>query len=184
MKDRTWTISNGLSFLRLLLALPIVILLLSERTDLRWWGVGMMFFAAATDIADGWLARLLHQESEFGRMLDPIADKIGIGATALVLVIRGDIPAWFVVLIIVRDATILMGGMYVKKRKGVVLPSNYVGKAAVLVLGLFLAYAAVPVATSNVIKEGFLAVGVIMLLISFLVYLRRFVQEISPERNR
>ena len=56
--------------------------------------------AVTTDALDGYFARLLHQESELGKVIDPLADKIGVGIVVVLLLIFGDIPLWFALLVL------------------------------------------------------------------------------------
>ena len=49
----------------------------------NWYALGLMMLGAMTDMLDGWLARRLNQVTNFGRIIDPIADKIGIGLVLL-----------------------------------------------------------------------------------------------------
>ncbi len=99
------TLPNLLSLLRLL-AIPLVLLFMLER-DLTW---ALIFFVGAglTDNLDGLLARLLRQKTVFGMYLDPIADKLLISSSFLVLAITGEVP-WLVTgLVLARDLAIIL----------------------------------------------------------------------------
>ncbi len=93
MAHRNWTISNGLSFLRILLVIPIAVLLL--QPEHRMLVVGLLLFAALTDLFDGYLARMLNEVSDFGKIIDPLADKIAVGVVCLILMVQGKVPLWF-----------------------------------------------------------------------------------------
>ncbi len=67
--------------------------------------------AAITDILDGYLARKFNQVTEFGKIIDPLADKIAIGAIIIKLFIIGVIPLYYFFMIIVRDVLIFLGGI-------------------------------------------------------------------------
>lgn len=75
--------------------------------QLVWWAFGLFLFAAITDFVDGWLARRLHQITQFGRIADPFADKILIcGAMVMMLEFpraAAILPAWMVVIVIARE---------------------------------------------------------------------------------
>lgn len=80
------TLPNLLTFLRLLIV-PILAVLFYIPGESARWGVFILFFVAAvTDFFDGYLARIWHQDSPFGRMLDPIADKILVAVVLFLLV--------------------------------------------------------------------------------------------------
>lgn len=173
MEDRIWTISNALSLLRILLVAPIV-LLLHDVDAMRIWAVALMVIAASTDTLDGWLARRLGQETELGRILDPLADKVAVGVVAVVLTLQGYIPLWFVVAALGRDLLILAGGLYVKRKKGRVLPSNMLGKVAVTVMAIYLVIAVLNLEQLELVELGLLVASCAMLALSFAAYVVRF----------
>ena len=136
------TISNLLSLSRIALALAFAIVMVTDVPSAELWGLGLLLLAVVTDKLDGDIARWLGQETTWGRILDPLADKIGVGVVSVVLVVRGLVPVWFVAFLVARDLLILSGGILLRVRQGVVLPSNTTGKwtvgviAAALILGL------------------------------------------------
>ena len=78
------------------LAVPVVagLLLWSNDHWTRWAALGVYTAAAITDFFDGYLARAWQQQSPIGRMLDPIADKLLVAATLLVLVSDRTLAGW------------------------------------------------------------------------------------------
>ena len=90
-----------------------------------------------SDFFDGYASRKLNQVSEIGKWLDPIADK----ACAVVLFSYvwwiGMVPAWFFLLVIVRDVVIMAGSLYIRKKRGKVAMSVWTGKVAVFILSLY-----------------------------------------------
>ena len=66
--------------------IPVLVVLVWVGTDqLRWIALGVYTFACITDYFDGYLARILNHQSAMGRLFDPIADKLLVGACLLVL---------------------------------------------------------------------------------------------------
>ncbi|MCE7934379.1 MAG: CDP-alcohol phosphatidyltransferase family protein, partial [Chlorobi bacterium CHB2] len=126
-----WTLSNGLSALRMLLVVPTWFTLAS---GMRLATVALFILSALTDVLDGWLARKRNEVSDLGKILDPLADKVYVGVVVVVMLLQGMLPLWFVLVVLGRDLLILVGGILFERRTGVVLPSNYPGKIAVLVL--------------------------------------------------
>ena len=127
-----WTIPNGLSVLRLLGVPFFLWLLLGPHAD--GWALVVLMVSGFTDWADGVLARKLNQLSDFGAMLDPLADRLYILATLLGLVLRHVIPLWLAVVIVGRDL-ILAGSLVVLRRHGYAPPAvHYLGKAATFCL--------------------------------------------------
>ncbi len=99
-------IPNLLSLLRLVLV-PVVVILLMDGSYLK----ALIVFAVSglTDGLDGFLARILKQQTRLGAYLDPIADKALLASSFLTLAIIGVIPGWLTVIVISRDCIILLG---------------------------------------------------------------------------
>ena len=91
-----------------------------------------------TDVLDGYFARKRNEVSELGKIVDPLADKISIITISLIMVLTGIIPLWFFLVIMSRDILILSGGLYIKRKTGIVLQSNIIGKWTVFVIGFTL----------------------------------------------
>lgn len=174
MKGEFLTASNLLSIARAVLIIPFALVMLLPETPLRWAGAGLLALAGVTDKLDGVLARKYHQETEWGRVLDPLADKVGIAAVATVMLILRDIPVWFLSALVIRDLLIFLGGLYLRLKRGVVLGSNTAGKWTFGIVGgtLFLRLLDVVPA----LTVWLLDLCAAMLLVSFLMYCGRFVQ--------
>jgi cardiolipin synthase len=130
--DRILTIPNLLSGLRLL-GVPLFLwLLLGPHAD--GWAIAVLALSGISDWADGVLARKLNQQSDFGAMLDPLADRLYILATLVGLVLRHVIPLWLAVILVARDL-VLAGALWLLKRHGYGPPEvHYLGKAATFCL--------------------------------------------------
>lgn len=125
---------------------------------------------------DGVLARRLNQVTEFGKIIDPLADKICITVVGLILMFQNVIPVWFFMTAVLRDILILIGGLYLRKKKNVMVSSNIIGKwtAGLLTLYLFLAF--INVESLNEIKMVFLLISICLIVLSFTLYLIRFLK--------
>ncbi|MGA9121433.1 MAG: CDP-alcohol phosphatidyltransferase family protein [Bacteroidota bacterium] len=170
---RFWTLSNMLSLSRVVLAIPFVIVMLGGGEEGRWWGFGLVCVGALTDKLDGVLARRRNEVSEGGKILDPLGDKIGVAAIAIVLYLKSLVPGWFLGLLLGRDLLIFAGGMYLRSVTGAVLPSNTVGKWTVGIVGATLALMLVGV-TGWLVDVGIVA-SVAMLAVSLILYAARFI---------
>lgn len=123
-----WTLSNFLSLSRVLM-LPFIYWAMFKRTDGgQMMAVGLMLAAVATDVLDGWIARKRHTISSFGKIIDPLADKICLGAIMLFLIQLRDFPVQVLVLLVARDLWILLGGALLIRTYKIVFPSNIWGK--------------------------------------------------------
>ncbi|MFH1194079.1 MAG: CDP-alcohol phosphatidyltransferase family protein [bacterium] len=134
------TISNYISFFRLLLGIPIFFLLDYIHIDYsyRLLLIGFYFIGYVSDLLDGYLARKLNQISEFGKIIDPLADKICVGIVVFKMYLISEIPDYYFWIIIMRDVLIFTGGILISKKIGRVLPSNLLGKLTVTSIGIFL----------------------------------------------
>lgn len=127
---------NALTVLRLALIPVFVAGFL--RDDGSSWTAGLIFAAAgATDQLDGFLARRWHVESRFGRLADPLADRLMIDAAAVLLWLDGKLP-WYGALVIVLRDVILVAGYRLLMPKGIELEVSRLGKAATWLLYLSL----------------------------------------------
>jgi CDP-diacylglycerol--glycerol-3-phosphate 3-phosphatidyltransferase len=112
-RNHTWNLPNLLTYGRLL-AVPIVAgcLLSTHEFWMRWFALGIFIAAGVTDFFDGYLARAWGQQSPLGRMLDPIADKLLVAATLLVLVSDDMIAGWSLwAAIVILCREILVSGL-------------------------------------------------------------------------
>ena len=126
------TVPNLLSFLRILL-IPVFVALIVHRPTTT---AGLILFAVvvATDWVDGWVARRTGQVSELGKVLDPTADRLAIAAGLIALVVRDVFPLWAALLILVRDAAILIAGAAVLASRRIRLEVRFIGKVATFTL--------------------------------------------------
>ena len=174
MRGKIWTISNMLSLSRIFLMAPVVFFFMSSMKHSREYAALFILLAVVTDALDGYLARLLHQESEVGKVIDPLADKIGVGIVVVLLCIFGDISLWYAFLVLGRDLLILFGGIYIRQRKGVILPSNMPGKFAVSFVALTLVLALLRYQIFVAAGQVSLWLSTGLLVVSFLIYIKRF----------
>jgi CDP-diacylglycerol--glycerol-3-phosphate 3-phosphatidyltransferase len=127
-----WTISNLLSVSRVVLLIPIFFFLYhGTENHGNAWAAIFMGIAAVTDFLDGFTARLLHQITRWGRILDPLCDKICILSIGIFLALPSrihPIPVWFLVLAIARDVIILAGSYFIMGRHKHIPTSMTIGK--------------------------------------------------------
>ncbi|WP_081975171.1 CDP-diacylglycerol--glycerol-3-phosphate 3-phosphatidyltransferase [Modestobacter caceresii] len=129
MTSGMWTLPNALTGLRLL-AVPVfgAVLVVSGDTPRgRWIALALFIAASLTDVADGWLARRRDQCTDFGALLDPIADKALIATALVCMSARGLVPWWATVLILAREAAVTVLRLAVLHHG--VIPASRGGKA-------------------------------------------------------
>lgn len=124
---------NALTVARLLL-IPVFIALMLAADGGHSWEAGIVFgVAAITDQIDGFLARRWRVESQFGKVADPLADRLMIDAAVILLFIADHMPWAGLVVIVGRDVALMLGYKAVAPQ-GYDLHVNVVGKAATWLL--------------------------------------------------
>jgi CDP-diacylglycerol--glycerol-3-phosphate 3-phosphatidyltransferase len=133
-RHQFWTVPNIISIGRILLLIPLFIFLRKgPEENGNFWALVVMGAALFTDVLDGLIARWFHVESDWGRVLDPLADKTWLGCLGLFLALpwRQHPLSWeFLVLVLSRDLAILLGSYWAYRVTGVVLRANMLGKLA------------------------------------------------------
>lgn len=175
---------NALSVVRMALA-PVVISIIQADGFGSYRFLTVLGIAMVTDWMDGWLARLWNVESESGKLLDPLADKIFLGALFIALGVRGIVPLWLVGALISRDIVILIGAMIWKflSPQGRKIPSPlWIGKlhtAIIAALAFFASLARTlpsPFWSSffSSLEGAFLFFALLSTLLSGAAYARKF----------
>jgi CDP-diacylglycerol--glycerol-3-phosphate 3-phosphatidyltransferase len=128
---------NALTLARLAL-IPLFVIVFVQADDGSSWAAGWIFLVAGvTDQLDGFLARRWHVESRFGKLADPLADRLMLDAAAILLWLDDKLP-WYATAIIVLRDVILVGGYRLLMPRGVELNVSTLGKAATWLLYLSL----------------------------------------------
>ena len=131
--DVRQSIPNALTIARFA-AIPAFVWLYLEAGDGPAWGAGIFFAAAAlTDQLDGYLARRWHVESSFGKVADPLADRLMIGTAAILMLATGRIPLLAGLVILGRDVLLVLGYRLLSPG-GYDLDVTFLGKTATWVL--------------------------------------------------
>ena len=128
LKEDAFNLPNILTMFRIVM-IPVVMVLLQEGTPVMNYWAGWVYTAATiTDALDGYLARKRGLVSVVGKFLDPLADKLLVMATLVLMVGMGRVPAWMVVVILARELSISMLRM-IASSEGVVIAAGEGGKA-------------------------------------------------------
>ena len=183
-KNEIYTISNLLSFLRLLMAIPFWILIENiNEPGMRNVIAALAIIAALTDWLDGFVARKRNEVTELGKIIDPLADKIAIGAIIISLYMVGEIPEYYFFLIVGRDLLIFLGGVIVSKMIGKILASNILGKITVSMIGMVILLIVLEMSRSSYLFQFFYYGSIILIIVSFFAYVYRAVEYIKKENN-
>jgi cardiolipin synthase len=143
MKGRIWTVPNQITLLRLGFLPFFLILVLYEQYQ---WALFVLVFVALTDAIDGYLARRLGQKSALGAYLDPIADKLLLSSSFVVLAMEKKIGWWLTMMVLSRDVLLLVVAAVILVVQGYrPFPPSLLGKATTffeIALVFFVVFAA------------------------------------------
>jgi cardiolipin synthase (CMP-forming) len=179
------TVSNYLSILRLLLAIPFWIML-DHFNDpyFRFMVFSLTLFASLTDIMDGYLARRLKQITEFGKIIDPLADKVCIAVIITKLYLIHQIHTYYFLMIIGRDILIFIGGVFLTNILGKVLPSNMLGKITVLIIGIVIILIMLQVDRTLFYFKAIYGMSIILIFGSFSAYVLRALEFLKAKPQK
>ncbi len=171
---RVFTLSNFISAFRLLFLIPIFFFLKQDSPTGNLWAVFFMVWAIITDIVDGYLARKLNQVSFWGKIIDPVSDKVCVAAVIIFLAFiprEVKIPIWFVALVLGRDIAILFASFLIVRLKNAVGTSNKIGQSTAIILALVIIF--------YILKwepycQIMMWVGMAMIIISLISYFKVF----------
>ena len=192
-------VANFFTCLRILL-IPLILWLISimsqETVDAaHYWALGVFLFAASTDFIDGQIARRTNTISEFGKLVDPLADRLLVISVLVALMWRAFLPLWMGILIVGRDVLMLIGAPVVginDKEVREKLAVHWTGKAATallftsiclfILLNLPQKIDAGFFGKVNPIGFAIFCVGIVFSYVSGFIYIRRGIKLIGTSR--
>ena len=123
-------LANKLTMLRILM-IPvfIAVLVYSKDRDIvyRYIALGIFIIASATDALDGYVARKYNMITDFGKLMDPLADKILVSSALIILIELGNISSWIVSIVIAREF-IISGIRLIATEKNIIIAASSLGK--------------------------------------------------------
>ena len=124
--SNVWTIPNVLTIIRIIL-IPVFVVLFFKGYKMA--ALAVFCAASLTDMLDGYLARKLNQITDFGKLFDPLADKLMVLTAMVCQTFWGPLPLVAVIIVAAKELVMVLGGVFMLSRD-VVVYSNYFGKAA------------------------------------------------------
>ena len=126
------TLANAISISRIFLAIPLVLLFEDiSKGDLGklWWAFVLIIIIVLTDFLDGYVARKAEETTNFGKLIDPVADKVCMMVVMIYLIISYKLPfLLFFVTLAIRDVFLIIIGVYLMFSQEEVFQSNRSGK--------------------------------------------------------
>ncbi len=183
-KKEIFTISNLLSFFRLLLAIPLWFMMknyFDGQNQILFLCIGII--AALTDSLDGYFARRFNQITEVGKIIDPLADKVCVGLIVIKLFLLDKIDPLIFILIIGRDIILIIGGTLLAQKLKNVMPSNKFGKITVTIIAIFLFIIILQTPTDSAIYKTFYVLTISFIFVSFISYGFRTIEILRKKQN-
>ena len=176
---------NTLTVLRILLVPVVVVALLDETPNGDAIAAGVFALAALTDGLDGWIARNRGEITTFGKLMDPLADKLLVTAALVSLVSLGRLEAWVAMVIIAREFAVT-GLRAVAAERGVVIQASWLGKVkTILQIAAIIALIATDPAPLGVDILVYVAVAVTVISgVDYFFGFRRMVDGATPAAEK
>src|SRR5919112_6252150 len=174
---------NVLTLLRILLVPVLVVALLEATPNGSAVAAAVFALAAVTDGLDGYIARSRRSITTFGKVMDPIADKLLIAAALISLVSLDRVAAWVAMVIIAREFAV-SGLRVAAGQQGIVIPASLLGKAkTILQVGMVMALIAVD-DSGTAWVQALVYLAVLMTVVSGADYFLNVRKRIEEARRR
>ena len=169
-------IPNILSIFRICLVPVFIVVFFLDGDDTKIYAVLLYALAAFTDFLDGFLARRLEASSKLGKFLDPFADKLMTVSALVCITIEEIIPIWAVIVTVVKEILMAIGGFIVRKKSvAEIPPSNLLGKTSTvfffLVSAALMLFRDIPPNTAVFMISAAVALAFAALVGYFITYL-------------
>lgn len=170
-KTDFFLLPNLLAIFRILL-FPLIFFFLAQDTRSGLLvAIVLIVLAVASDVLDGYVARRLGQITDLGRLLDPLADKLGLGIFVVFIIFHRGFPIWAAVLLFLKDFLTLIAAVAMVKKKGFILMSNNWGKLNSWIWAITVV---IYIMRIHSLEPWFLILAAISVLNCIIQYLRMF----------
>ena len=184
------TLANAISISRIFIAIPLVLLfedISKGELGKLWWAFGLIIIIVLTDFLDGYVARKAEETTNFGKLIDPVADKVCMMVVMIYLIISYKLPfLLFFITLAIRDVFLIIIGLYLMFSQEEVFQSNRSGKwfmgitALMMTFFLFQDGLGIP---GYVLWMTYL-ISILLFLFSTFEYIRRYMRYFKQLENR
>ena len=179
-----FTVPNMMSFFRLML-IPFILWFYLGLKNV-WLTVIFVVISALTDILDGWVARKFKMVSEFGKLIDPVADKFTQGSLILCLIIQYPLVIALLALFLIREILMVWSGTLLIKKTDKFSSAKWYGKANTVILEVavmvLLVFTRIPKPVGNILICVCM-VSVVVSLILYMIYYKKLFDEAKAKAN-
>ena len=165
---------NKLTVIRMILIVPFVFIMLTDACGpmSKWIALAIFIIASLTDLLDGKIARKYNLVTNFGKFMDPLADKLLVCSAMICLVEMGKIPAWIVIIIISREF-IISGFRLIASDNGIVIAASYWGKFKTVFQMAMVILMIADIAVLNLVTKIVMWIALVLTVISLVDYLKK-----------
>ena len=187
-KKDLWSIPNILCYIRFAL-IPVFVVLYINAEEAREYmqAAAVVFISGLTDFLDGFIARTFHMDTELGKLIDPMADKLTQASLIFVLVVEIKWMFLLLILFVMMQLFMLFAGLAMLKKNKRLDGAKWFGKVSTTVFyATMLVLVAVPKLDTTVVNILMLVCGAFLLL-SFLLYIREYLRmyrEVKAEESK
>lgn len=163
---------NKLTILRVIMIPVFVLFMLTGLGGAasKWIALALFIIASLTDLLDGHLARKHNLVTNFGKFMDPLADKLLVCAAMICLVENGQLPSWIVIVIISREF-IISGFRLIASDNGVVIAASYWGKFKTVFQMIMICMMIADIAVFSILTKIIMWIALILTVVSLVDYL-------------
>lgn len=165
-------VPNTLTVLRVIMIPFFVLFMLGDITSVdKYIALGIFIAASLTDTLDGYLARKNNQVTNFGKFMDPLADKLLVCAAMICLMDLDRLPSWIVIIIISREF-IISGFRLIAAENGIVIAANYWGKFKTVSQMIMIILLLIDLGGAfDILEQIFIWLSVALTIISLITYI-------------
>ena len=173
---KNMNLPNKLTILRVIMIIPFVLVLLlgGEAPYVRWTAIVIFIAASLTDMLDGYIARRDHLITDFGKFMDPLADKLLVCSAMILMVDLGRLPSWVCIIIIAREF-IISGFRLIASDNGIVIAASMWGKSKtvsqMVMIVLLLLHSTNPVI--HALEVAFVYIALVLTVVSLIDYIAK-----------
>ena len=189
-QDRIMTLANAISISRIILSIPLVLLfedISVGETGKYWWAFGLIILIILTDFLDGYVARQADEITNFGKLIDPVADKVCMMVVMIYLIITYQFPFLiFFITLVFRDTFLIIIGVYLMFSQDEVFQSNRSGKWFIGITSLMMVFFLFqePLAIPGYVLWISYLISMLLFAFSTFEYIRRYMRYFKELEGR
>ena len=164
---------NKLTLLRVIM-IPffVVFMLMDGMASARYIALALFVVASFTDFLDGNIARKRNLVTNFGKFMDPLADKLLVCSALICLIETGQLPAWYVIIIIAREF-IISGFRLIASDNGIVIAASYWGKFKTVSQMIMIILMILNIPALSIVTTLFYWIALVLTVVSLVDYIKK-----------